>query len=325
MKKYNFFLVIVASLSLTNIQHAMQPTITKATEPFIKHLAKKIFSKTMTGLHWTIAAGDSFYTGATQARILFNEEKKLKKLDNATPEVKNFIISTIDSHNIENVKVFNYNAPMGVFRKHILLSYKTADEIEKALINNDQITLNKWRGTLEHENSHLQHNDLAWRAATTLVMPFATHTSIRAIRNIIPIAKKTRSFLTEQLIKIPTAIGKNIITISALATFIQQQEQRADNDVSDDIDKLIGFKTVLEEGEKGRIAFFTKIFPSITPMKYKIISKTLNFFEQHPLPEKRIAKINKRIDLLQNPSLIKKYDDSQYYTIEDKSMLDYLC
>jgi Peptidase family M48 len=321
MKKYNYFLVIIMSLFLTNVQYAVQPAITKASEPFIKNLMKKVFSKTMTGLHWTLAAGDSIFIGIKNARDLFNEEKICNNynFNDATPEVNNFILSTlrqIDSFNIESVKVGHFYGPMGVIKKHVLLDHKTANEIKEALATNNQIILDKWRGTLEHENSHLQHNDCELGAITALIMPFVTHSSVKAIRNIIPIAKKTRSFLAEQLIKIPTAIGKGTISVGSLTTFMRQQEQRADNDVSNDINKLNGIKTVLEEINQKRNSM---LFPFITdPTQREALLWALNFFETHPLPEKRIKKINQRIAALQELSSTEKYDDSQYCIIDDQ-------
>ncbi|HSC24934.1 MAG TPA: M48 family metalloprotease [Candidatus Babeliales bacterium] len=305
MKKVYIIFLTALSIMTTIQTFTMQQAGIKAAAP---HFTKKIFSSSMTGIHWLIAAGDSLYSGAQNAKTLLNEKKSLEKLNNADQEITDFILSTLEKTNYVNIDAIKINPsydffgiPMGTFNKHIMLAPETDSEIKQALATNDQIILNKWRATLEHENSHRKHNDLWWRVAADITLPFLTHTSVKIIRNAIPIAKKTRSFISEQCIKIPTAFGKNLITTISKFTVQKHQEQRADNEISDDINMLVGKKTVLSENEQKRIKFFN---PSnkLSPKQYEWLIWSLNFFESHPLPNERIKKLDERIALLRNQS-----------------------
>ncbi len=306
MKK--MILAIFAILAITGQFYAMQPMAAKITVPLLKNFAKKGFSGAMTGLHWFIAAGGSINMAYQREKILYNEKETLKTLANANEEITQFILlSSEKTHNIQidGIKIDPAmdiaQTPMATLRKHILLSQSTADAITCAIENNDETVLNKWLGVLEHENNHTKNNDLIWRTIADVTLPFVTHGSIKVIRNALPIAQKTRPFLREQFMKIPTAMGKEIMTGCSRMTVYRHQEQRADDEVSNDLDKLNGLKNLFNNfDEQQRQSLINTL--QISPENIDYVRLPLSFLQEHPLPTKRIEKLDERIALLKKES-----------------------
>jgi len=281
----------------------MQPAAAKTASELIKLITKKAFSGSMTGLHWTIAAGQSFHAGLTRAHALWDEKKTFANLADADEDTTQFIKCYLEkTHHttINAVKVdLGMRTPMECINKHIIISYSAARKIEEALETNNQTILNEYRGILDHENNHIESNDLMWRTAANFTLPFVTHGSVKIIRNALPIAKKTRSFLSQQFIKIPTAFGKDFITASTDTAIARHHEQRADDNISNNIDLLEGFKTTVKTMDQERQPIFASRF---TPNQLKAFHWTINFFEGYPLLTTRIEKLDKRIALLKKQS-----------------------
>jgi len=296
--------IAILSMLIAGPMSAMQPLAARTATQLAKHYAKKGFSGTMTGLHWAIALGQPFVQGIQNAMILYDENKFFKNFENVDGQITDFIKSELQkTHNkeIDAVKIHPLYAqrsiPMGTWNKHILLAPSTAQELTKALQANDQETIDKWRAILQHEGSHIKNNDLVLRAAANIALPFVTHGSVKAIRNLIPIAKKTRSFLGEQLIKIPTALGKNAITTNATMAMYRYQEQRADESISNDINLLNGFKRVLCDIESATVEHLAQF--NLSPELMERCRWVDSFGQEHPLPKKRIERIDQRIALLE--------------------------
>jgi len=303
-----FFLFIATGQS-----SAMQPLAARTAGQIAKHYGKKGFSGMMTALHWYIAAGASINEGVKKIKDLSNEEKNLAAggYTDATDDVSNFVVSTIkETHNIkinavkiEPISPYDDNPfpHIASQRKHIIMNSSTATEITNALKDNDQKTLDKWRAAIEHESNHIKNEDLLLRAAADLTMPFITHGSVKIIRNILPFAKKTRSFLGEQLIKIPTACGKRDITFFSKMSLCRYQEQRADNQVSDNLNRLTALKPHFEDLHDHQIGDLKKIF-NTSNENIERINWMFNFLQEHPLPKKRIEKLDQRIASLEKQS-----------------------
>jgi hypothetical protein len=304
MKKYTFTAMTASFLLYSGHTLAMQqPAVNKSSGQLIKLFAKKTLSGSMTGLHWTIAAGVPVHTGLARANILLNEKKTFSELTNADENTTQFIMTSREktcNKKIDAVKIDPeytlLGAPMTTWNKHIIISPSTAHEITEALKADDQIILNKWRGTLEHEGNHIKNNDFWWRTAADLTLPFVTHGSIKVIRNALPIAKKTSSFLGEQLIKIPTAIGKAHITNITRMAICRLQEQRADDEISSDVNALNGMKELLKEAEQKNVELLKELNPS------PFLQWRSSFYDMHPSNTLRIEKIDQRIALLEKQS-----------------------
>jgi len=314
-------ILVLLFLGFSQTSVAMQPTAAKAAGQLLKHYGKKAFSGTMTGLHWTIAAGASINEGYKKLKSLHDETKALEedKCTDAPEDVSNFISSALEkTHNvhINGVKVnpgmIYPHAPefpmIGVPRKHVVINQAAAQEIDEAQKNNDQEKLNKWLGIIGHEVTHIQNEDVPWRAAADLILPFVTHGSVKVARGILPIAKKTRTFLGEQLVKIPTALGKGFITDLTRISFYQYQEQRADDNIPNDVNKLIGMKTYLYDADICRTNTLKKTLPFLDDETLKNLDPIINMAEEHPLPKKRIQKLDQRIALLEKDQKDKSYN-----------------
>lgn len=304
MKKHTFSLM--TTLFLVQMGHTLamqQPAATKTSGQLVQYFAKKTLSGSMTGLHWTIAAGVPVHTALARANILLNESKAFSELTNADENTTHFIMSSLSkTHNkkIDAVKIDPkytlLGSPMSTWNKHIIISPSTAHEITEALKTDNQTILNKWRGTLEHEGNHIKNNDFWWRTAADLTLPFVTHGSVKVIRNALPVAKKTGSFLGEQLIKIPTAIGKAHITNITRMAVCRHQEQRADDEVSSDINSLKGLKETFKDAEQTNIELLKELNPS------PFLQWRSSFYDMHPSNAIRIERIDQRITLLEKQS-----------------------
>lgn len=294
-------------LGFAQTSFGMQPMTARAAISALKPLMKKGFAIGMTGLHWTIAAGTSIKQGFQKIQYCWDEEKSLaaEKYTDAQDDVNNFIMSALkETHNITiaGVKIEPHNPyakppfpTIGVLRRHVVINSSTATEISKALKDNNQEVIDKWLGMLDHEATHIKKEDILWGIAADLTLPFVTHSSIKIMRNALPFAKKTRSFLGEQFIKIPTAFGKNSITGVSRMTFYKYQEQRADNNIENDRNKLISVKSHLYDADQYRMDSLKKIFSTLSDDTIKNIDSINNFLESHPLPKKRIKKLDQRI------------------------------
>lgn len=294
-------ILFFASISMQQTS-AMNPFIGRTTIQSLKPFIKKGFSGSMTGLHWMIAAKDSISSGYNRIKILSDEKTAFAEdgYVDANENVTRFITSTLkEKQNIEinAVKVHPTDPTVaGQLQKHIYISQKTSAELTKALEMHDDVIISKWRGAIQHEGNHIKNNDLIWRCAADLTLPFFTHGSVKIIRYLLPFAKKSRSFLNEQLIKIPTALGKADITANLRMALYRHQEQRADDQVSNDIPTLSGLKDLFVDAEKNDLENLNHLH--LSPKNLDRFRWCLNFYQTHPLPNKRIEKLEQRIALL---------------------------
>jgi hypothetical protein len=237
-------------------------------------------------------------SGTIGTCISFFEKKLDTGLVNANESTTNLVKTTLKKTNtpVNLIKIAPFpilgRGNMAVFgRQNIILDKETENDINQALEFQDQLSLAKYSAILEHEASHIRNYDMPWRAATALTIPFITHKVTKATRDLLPYAKKAKPFLLEQCIKIPTGFGKLALSLGALTGIARYQEQRADNEVTNDINTLIGLKkafTELSLEEKRTMA-------TLSPLRRKYIT----LFPTHPPLEKRIQKIDQRIALLE--------------------------
>jgi len=298
--------IAILSMLIAGPMSAMQPLAARTATQLAKHYAKKGFSGTMTGLHWAIAAGLPVAFGAKVIKQHANEKEVFQPLTDANEQTTNFVKSELQKTNttIDAVKICPFYdtimLPMGTSRKYITISNGTADVLNQALATNDETTLNKWRGTLQHESRHIYHNDLFNQGIACLTVPFATHGLTKTIYNSVSTAKKSNSFAVKQFVKIPTGLGKLTITMCALMAYSRYYEQRADNEVSNDINILKGLKSTIDETEQKNIEGMKPF--NLSPSQDKWLRWSTNFLEPHPLPTKRIAKLDERIAALEKQS-----------------------
>lgn len=297
MKKILSIALAVASIAQQS--SAMQPLAARTAGQLAKHYGKKGFSGMMTALHWNIALGDSFIFAVNRA-INSDRDKTLEKLQDASEQATQFVKNELEKTygiKIDGVKIVpsfdQEHTDMAVYKKHICLAPSTEQKITQALASNNQKMIDELLGQIGHENSHVAHNDRAWKTAADIALPFITHGSVKLISRMLPTANKTSPFLLEQFMKIPTGIAKNKITEMARMAVCRHQELRADNEIVNDIEKLTGFRNTLINFEQKSNQLLNQS---------KVQRWVNNFFEEHPLPEKRIKKLDQRIALLEQES-----------------------
>jgi|GEM_PF-3128240 len=298
-----FFAFMITSFQQT---YSMQAAAGRTAAQAAKHFAKKGFSGIMTTLHWGIAAGGAFLEGAKITKALLDENKNVQGYDHVNNEVHDFVAQEIKllspAVRLDSVRSRScHNDTMGCTRHHILMGQNVANEIDKALKENDEKTLNKWRAVLQHENEHTKNEDLIVRAAVSFATPFITHGSLRMLRNALPFAKKIRSFCKEEFLKIPTGLGKCIINDTNRAAIYRYQEEQADLGIKDEFVYLNGMKEFLNEHEQKaqeQVHIPLQKNLNMSSISYKNLQKVINLFTTHPPTENRIAKIEQRISAL---------------------------
>ena len=272
MKKALLTLLV---LGFAQISFGAQPMAKVAGQ-----LLKKTFSGTMTGLHWMIAAGLPisyviFGKIGFEKSVLFSDSNHHTTYFIATELLKRNI-------KIDGVKILpisdDVSPIMTPIKQNILVSPFVQKEITAALENNDQLTQQKYRSVLEHNAGGIKHNDFQWICAAGFTMPFITHITTKSLYNNLAYAKKAKPFLLQQCAKIPTGFGKLALSIAAIKGISNYQIQRNDNEITNDLDTLIGLKTHL-----------TELINLAEPTKFNQLPYPLN------TTKKRIEKLDKRI------------------------------
>lgn len=294
MKKIS--LIILATTAIIQQTSAMQPLAARTAGQLVKHYGKKALSGTMTFMHWNIALGDSFVFAVNRA-INSGNDKTMEKLQDANERATDFVKNELEKTygtKIDGVKIVpsfdKEHTDMAVYKKYICLAPSTEQKITEALASNNKKMIDELLGQIGHENSHIAHNDRAWKTAADIILPFVTHGSLKVISRMLPSTSKTNPFLLEQFMKIPTGIAKNKITEMARMTVRRHQEQRADNEIVNDVEKLTGFRNTLIDFEQKSNQLLNQ---------NKLQRWINNFFEEHPLTEKRIENLNQRITFLE--------------------------
>jgi len=278
MKKVIFLtLSLIASICTTQ---PMQPLGSKIGQWGIKSIAKKGFSGFMTQLQY----GLGLLPVLPVIRELSGYSTKVTNtLFDADEEVSSFIRSQLAPSSIEKIKLdwkLGYNN-MGV--KHgncIIISYSAQRKIKNALKEQNEQQLNVAKAILAHEHNHIKNNDYAYKMLAHSTIPIISFTAIETAATMKPF----QSFILQQLIKVPSGLLALTISLTALNALSRHREQRADDQIPNNLDLLIGLKTDFEKQKKRE----TK--------EDNLIQK---IFSSHPSWEHRIEKLNQRIALLE--------------------------
>lgn len=238
----------------------------------------------------------SIVEGVRRLIDIYNEEKIFQNLDNADENLTHFIKNQLsETHNVtvKGVKVTSEHVSvMGVSRDYVLVHPNSAQTITKALTNNNQNILDQWRGVLEHEGNHKKHSDVIWSSIVKILSPFITQGSTALLSTITTYVfkqEKQVSYRQQDLEKVfimqcIIACVKNKITDMIFLAFSRYIEQRADDEISNNIIVLKATKTLFESWQSPHQSFSIKCYDWIN-----------NFFEIHPLLTTRIQKLEQRI------------------------------
>ena len=160
-------------------------------------------------------------------------------------------------------------------------NFNRVDEINAKLL--------KFKPLIQHELGHVKNNDFLGNYIATTIMPFITILGLKKAKKLIkPVQSQPTLF--KDIMKIPSAIGKVLLTFGGLTLFYKHKEQLADNNIENNITNLENAKSFFEELQ--------------TPIEHRknspIVSLLLEEYEDpaHPSPTRRIWAIEKRIEKL---------------------------
>ncbi len=337
MKNKKILLLIITLVSVSQIdamQHVWQQVIgqnlSKRLSSIPKEIAKRAFSKTMTGLHWGISIVPMIGIGIIQG---INDEifgvklpPDAENLENVSYYVKTFAQNTLGTENANVVMQGNIRSQMEATHKHIFINKYTLKYMSKVLqdyntnsacINSNilseknkkilrkkqqrlQLRIDSFSFALHHEHNHRQALDLHHNFIVSCTIPFIPHlaTTQTIRKNVLPFAKSSRDikWIFRELSKIPTGFAKLLISYGLFMAHRIHREQEADNKVPTN-DKAIlqggldSLKLGLEDQENCK----KKLVPnSKEAWKFSIVK----WLDLHPSNEKRIKKLEERIKKL---------------------------
>ena len=277
---------------------------------FTKSFAKKAFSKTMTGLNWGISAGPMIALGILSGYTneLFGNQSLIKTTE-ASDNVKSFVRDTLHNNevivkNIDNPFLATIIPAMATSKNILIGKSPFIPSLENAVEGHGLEKDKKmWECIFHHEHNHQKAKDLYRFSIALCTIPFGTHYAARLIgRKIVPYATKAFTktcnkpksiggirWFFKEVSKIPTGIAKFVTNFSIFQAYKRHREQKADDNVPEDIDILKGgtrfFKICIKHEPKLNCNPFLKnIFRLCSP---------------HPPAEYRLEKFENRIKNLE--------------------------
>ena len=240
---------------------------------------------------------------------------------NADPAVLKFVQETgkkITSKEISSVRIhmelrkvrsdscnFDYRAFQTVrtaaaMNRVMFISPDFESDLADAIRDKNQQKLDKYSGIFEHEWNHIKYYDVLIAGIANLSIPLLNHRLIKLGKKALPLAQKTKPFLSEQCAKISSGWGKYCLNDLSLKILSRYKERRADNGVSDDIQTLEGIKSYFVEEQEREVIHNTKN-PSFRGIIKKNLPRLAVLLSTHPSFEQRIARLDQRIDILKKP------------------------
>ena len=338
-------LIITLVISVSQIdamQHVWQQVIGRNFGKILirslpKEIAKKAFSKTMTGLHWGISAvpmidggiilgmGNEMF-GVKFPFITENVSKNVESfaqetLHDSKIKVVNFsenqpsllqqiIVSTIPAKATNKQIILNPNLCLGLSNLDELIknyntltkSDKQLSELEEQELKSVNQQLDEYKYVLSHEYNHQKAKDLHRFIAAACTIPFGTHCITRRIgRKVLPLAKSSSSFwwFFKELSKIPTGCAKLLTNVGLLTAYKKRREQKADDNTPNDKAILQGGIRFFKRVQKLSEENLQKIKNSLSPGKRKALALIKRLLlDSHPPIENRIKKLEERIKKL---------------------------
>ena len=156
--------------------------------------------------------------------------------------------------------------------------------------NTDKITdidnkLLKFKPFIQHELGHIKNNDNIKKYIAITLMTFAIF-GITSLVKSVP----SQPTLFKDIMKVPSAIGKLLLTGVGILLYNKHIEMLADKNIEDDLTNLENMKSFLEKYQVS--AQTMKEYP----ISWLLLDELGN--RGHPSPTRRIWAIDKRIERL---------------------------
>ncbi|MGB8468009.1 MAG: hypothetical protein WCE21_03305 [Candidatus Babeliales bacterium] len=271
----------------------------------------------MRALHWGIV----FYlpvTTTTQIFAVHNEVNDMFK--DASPLVTAFVQEEFAKVNSNTPRKIMVKSTSGIetlaansLHNHILISKSLCKELEAILQKknistlgySDTLALNEARASLRHEFNHINHNDSQAKLALNLAIPIATALSLKTMH-----AGFLRAFGWQNKIptcisnawQIPSGLGKLGLNTYLGSQASIRREQRADDEIENNVYILQGAKRNFERFAAQEKAFHEKYDGKIAELPQSI-QQSISLYESlkmnHPSTQHRLDQFNKRIATLQ--------------------------
>ncbi len=286
--------------------------------------ARAGFSKACTGAHWTIFAAPflamqyKFFTAnighAKDLKIkLKNEEKPIEPV---AKDIKKLIHTWDHNNSLKNVSLYisksdrpraffsstyyPYNDPLArqaqieIDPDFVNLVSERKEALQKNELNQVKkidAELLKYKHVIQHELGHIRNNDSLKTGATSLMMPIATLFCLSIARKLLQ-PKPSNPTLLKDIMKIPSACGKVLLTVGGIFAIDKHQEMLADKNIESNITTLQHAKAFFEMS--------SRYTPPKKMQRHPWLCTAVEELENinHPGPSRRIWAIDKRIERL---------------------------
>ena len=308
---------------------SMQPT-SQAVRKIWQEFAKKLISKSCTAAYWGISAGSFIPNGLIGIGWhIFNEKicDTFNEMDNgidhyiqdengnqkpiyrnkkfalASEPIRNFVDEQAKKMGLKvtpPVRTWNNNRDMVTLYKTLMIDDQYSSQLETILQTNDEQQKNEVASILQHELTHVKNNDGLSEAIERCIVPLLTHQLIKSASTMIPYNQKILPFWLQQGIKLASGAGLYLLNSAILSASSRYKEQRADNGICDDITTLQAQRDYCVKIRDRRAKINNRLNPQPTALMHLEEKFNYYLFATHPTMDDRIARFNKRIEILKN-------------------------
>ena len=341
MKNKTILLLIIALVSVSQIvamHHVWKKVIgrnfgrkliTKLAKA--KADAKEEFSSLMTVLHLGISTGPIIYMGIMSGKDLEMFGGKFRpRTKNVSKNVELFVQETLHDNSIKVTEFSNkicfaakstskqiilntknkHETGLNNLdeliekRKELTESGKQLSELEKQELEKVKQELSGYKFFLSHEDNHRKALDIPYLVVAACAIPLGTHCIPRMIgRKILTSATSSSGirWFFKELSKLPTGCAKLLVNVGLWTACSRHCEQKADDNIPDDVAILQGGIRFLKHAKKISKKKLQEIKKTLSLEQRKTLAliQTLSpVFDLNPSNEKRIKKLKERIKKL---------------------------
>ena len=331
-------ITLVSVFQINAMQHVLQHFVGRSFgRKLIKKLAKakaearEEFSSLMTVLHLGISTGPMIGGGIMSGKNLEMFGGKFRpRTKKISKNVEAFVQETLHDNKIK-VTEFSNNICFAAKstskqiilntknkhatglnnldeliekRKELTESGKQLSELEKQELEKVKQELSGYKFFLSHEYNHLKALDIPYLVVAACAIPLGTHCITHMIgRKILTSATSSSGirWFFKELSKLPTGCAKLLVNVGLWTAYSRHREQKADDNIPDDVAILQGGIRFLKHAQKISEKKLQEIKKTLSLEQQKTLAliQTLSpVFDLNPSNEKRIKKLEERVERL---------------------------